>query len=136
MARSLFTKSWFSAWRYNSPSCASTLTCTPASTACHGCCKRTFSYSLKRPLGGTDQEMHRGIAAAHLRQQFLRGNAPVYHANPPGLAVKFFDLLQNNAQGGFVRHFPRQDFVGQGKTSRRDQQGVDHLRAVRPFVQT
>ena len=86
------------------------------------------------PLRGADQILHRLVAAAHLCQHRLGGNAAVHHPDAARLAVLRLDPGQEGAQRPAVGGVAGQDLAGERQAFGRHHQGDHHLRAVRPLV--
>ena len=74
------------------------------------------------------------MAGAHLGKDFLGGDAPIHDPDAPGFAVLVLDLLQEAPKGGLLRRVARQHLVGHRKALGRDDQGDDHLHAIRTLV--
>ena len=73
-------------------------------------------------------------ALSHLREDLLGGNPTIHYPDALGFAVLVFDLLEKIAQGGLIRRVAGKNLVCQRKTLRGNDQGNDHLYAVRTFI--
>ena len=94
-----------------------------------------FLFVLRQPPARrAHQVAHGRIARAHLFQHLLGRDAPIHDPNPLGLPVLFFYFLEKVGQGLLVLGVARQHFIGDRKTLRRDDQGDDHLNAIRTLV--
>ena len=85
-------------------------------------------------LGRAHQVAHGRITRAHLLEHFLRRDAPFHDPDAFGLAVLRFELLEKLPQRRLVGGVAAEHFVGEWKSLRRDDQGDDHLHAIKAFV--
>ena len=94
-----------------------------------------FALQLAQATFGRAHDVKdRRIALPHLGQHLFGRYTPIHHPDAPGFAVESFNLLQKHFERRLVGGVPRQHFVGQRKTLRRDDQRNDHLHAIKTFV--
>ena len=93
-----------------------------------------FFQRGQRAFGGADEVVHRGVARAHLREHGFGGDAAIHQPHALCLAVARFDLFEKAGQRGVVGRVAGQNFIGQRKAFRRDDQRDDHLRTIGPVI--
>lgn len=87
-------------------------------------------------LGRAHQIAHRRRAAAHLPEDFLRGDAAIHDPHTLGLAILIFDLGEEVFERRFVRRVSRQHFISKRITLGCDDERDDDLHAVAALVTT
>src|SRR5215471_10049158 len=86
------------------------------------------------PFWSAYHVLHRGVAGAHLRQNFLCGNAAIHQPDALGLAVLALDAREKAAQCRAVTGVARHHFVGQRQSLGCHHQRDHYLHAIGAMV--